>query len=133
MGANNVALKVARGLAKANAKVGENDSPIVSLVKITVTGGGNNPFDPPVTTQENIVLVNAIFKTIDKSSIDNDLIKDGDRELVCDGAVEIKQGEVIQTSVDENFIVIEEFIVISVSISSPYGIPLAYKPIVRRK
>ena len=127
MGALSVRAKVARGLAKANSKVGESSSPIVSIIKLTTTGGGNNPFDPPVTTQESIVLVNAIFKTIDKSSIDNDLIKDGDRELVCDGAVEIKQGEVIKTSDGD------EFIVISVSISSPYGIPLAYKPIVRRK
>jgi len=127
MGGLSVAAKVVRGLAKANVKVGENDSPILTLVKVTVTGGGNNPFDPPVTTTENIVLVNAIFKSIDKSSIDNDLIKDGDRELVCDGATEIKQGEVIESSTGE------KFIVISVSISSPYGIPLAYKPIVRRK
>lgn len=127
MGANSVAAKVSRGLARANVKVGAEDSPIVSLVRVTVTGGGNNPFDPPVTTTENIELVNAIFKSIDKSSIDNDLIKDGDRELVCDGAVEIKQGEVIETSAGESFIVI------SVSVSSPYGIPLAYKPIVRRK
>lgn len=127
MGARDVAAKVARGLAKANIKVGENDSPIVYLVRVTTTGGGNSPFDPPITTTENIELVNAIFKAIDKSSIDNDLIKDGDRELVCDGAEEIKQGETIETSAGE------EFIVISVGISSPYGIPLSYKPIVRRK
>jgi hypothetical protein len=127
MGANSVAAKVARGLAKANNKVGENDSPIVSVVKLTNTGGGNNPFNPPTNTGEDVVLVNAIFKDIDKGSINNDLIKDGDRELVCDGAVEILQGEVIKTSAGE------EFIVVSVAISSPYGIPLSYKPIVRRK
>jgi len=127
MGANSVAAKVARGLAKANNKVGENDSPIVYLVRNIQISGGSSPFDPPVYSPVNIELVNAIFKTIDKSSIDNDLIKDGDRELVCDGAVEIKQGEIIETSAGE------EFIVISVSISSPYGIPLSYRPIVRRK
>ena len=127
MGGLSVAAKVARGLAKANLKVGENDSPIVSLVRVTNTGGGNNPFNPPTTTKESIVLVNAIFKAIDKASIDNDLIKQGDMMLVCDGAVEIKQGETITTSAGE------EFIVISVSISSPYGIPLAYTPIVRLK
>ncbi len=127
MGANSVAAKVARGLAKANIKVGEGDSPIVYLVQETQVSGGTSPFDPPVYTTENIELVNAIFKTIDKSSVDNDLIKDGDREIVCDGAVVIKQGDFIETSAGEGFIVI------SVGISSPYGIPLAYKPIVRRK
>ncbi len=127
MGARDVAAKVARGLAKANLKVGENDSPIVELIRFTTTGGGNNPFDPPVQTREKILLVNAIFKTIDKASIDNDLIKQGDMELVCDGAIEIKQGETIE---DSNGV---EYIVISVDISSPYGIPLAYTPIVRLK
>ncbi len=126
MGARDVAAKVARGLAKANLKVGENDSPIVELIRFTTTGGGNNPFDPPVQTREKILLVNAIFKTIDKSSIDNDLIKQGDMELVCDGSVEIKQGELITS---DNV----EYIVITVGISSPYGIPLAYTPIVRLK
>ena len=127
MGANSVAAKVARGLAKAYMAVGENDSPTLSLARYTTTGGGNNPFDPPTQTKESIELENAIFKSIDKSSIDNDLIKQGDMELVCDGSVEINQGDVIESTDGK------EYIVVSVDISSPYGIPLAYTLIVRLK
>lgn len=126
MTALSVRAKVAKGLARANAKVGESTSPIVNLIRTTVTGGDGSPINPGTITDETIELVNAIFKTIDMGSINNDLIKAGDMELVCDGSVEIKQGdEIVQGAT--------KFVVVDVPLSSPYGVALAYKPIVRQQ
>lgn len=126
MSALGVRAKVASGLAKANARVGEDNSPIVNLIRSTTTGGDGSPINPGTVSNETIELVNAIFKAIDFDSINSELIKKGDMELVCDGSVVIEQGDTITQGAIK-------YIVVHIFVSSPYGVALAYKPIVRKQ
>jgi hypothetical protein len=127
MSAADVQAKVKSGLAKAKAKVGSIDSPIVYLKSITETGGTpGDPFDPPISTPALIELTNAIFKSVALSGIDGTLIQAGDMELICDGDTAFKAGDIITQAAIS-------FIVITIGSSSPFGIALNYNPIVRQQ
>jgi hypothetical protein len=126
MSAVDVQAKVRSGLAKAKAAVGEADSPIVYLTVIT-GGGGNDPFNQTPLITVNTELPNAVFKNIARGTMNNSsLIKEGDRELVCDGDNEIKQNAIITQGA-------KEFIVVDIIVSEPFGYPISYRPIVRLK
>jgi hypothetical protein len=125
MAASDIQAKVRAGLAKAKAKAGSSSSPIVYLVRKTESAGGS-PTNPATITTENIELPNAVFKNIVRGSTDGDLIQEGDMEIVSDGDVLIKQGEIITRDP-------LKYLVVSVSVSSPFGIHLSYRPVVRQQ
>ena len=109
--------KIKRGLSKAINKTGSSSSDLVYIEKIALSGG-NSPLDPPVRTPTNVLLVDAIFKSYDRSLI-GDTVKSGDRELVCNGDVEILMGErIIQGSTS--------YTVIAVEVKAPTSDVLAY-------
>jgi len=125
MAASDIQKKVIAGLAKAKAKAGDSTSPLVYLVKETITGD-NNPLNPPVVTTEDVLLNNAVFTSIDNSLIDGSLIKKGDLSLVADFSVELNQGDTIKQG-DKRFIIVDTDPV------SPFGVSLARKCIVRQQ
>ena len=97
LAAINIQDKIKRGLSKAINKTGSASSELVYVEKI-ILSGGNSPLDPPVRTPTNVLLVDAIFKSYDRSLI-GDTVKAGDRELVSNSDVEILMGErIIQGS-----------------------------------
>lgn len=123
MSSASIQAKIKKGLAKAQFKTGSSNSDIVYLVKTTVTAG--TPLAPDVTTTEKTELKNAIFKSYDAKLVDINILA-GDRQLVCDNATVIKQGDIInQGSVN--------YLVISVDIKAPTSDLLAYIAQVRVK
>jgi hypothetical protein len=109
--------KIKRGLSKAINKTGSSSSDLVYVEKITISGG-NSPLDPPVRTPANVLLVDAIFKSYDRSLIGG-TIKAGDRELVSNSDVEILMGErIIQGPTS--------YTVIDVDVKAPTSDVLAY-------
>lgn len=125
MGAANIQAKIKRGLAKAINKTGSASSDKVFLVSSVQTGGGNTPIDPPVFTDTNVELVNAIFKEYSQELLGGNIVA-GDRQLVCDNAVEIKVGDtIIQGSIN--------YVVISLGQSAPTSDVLVYTPQLRVK
>lgn len=106
LAAINIQDKIKRGLSKAINKTGSASSELVYVEKI-VLSGGNSPLDPPVRTPTNVLLVDAIFKSYDRSLI-GDTVKAGDRELVSNSDVEILIGErIIQGSTSYTVIAAE--------------------------
>lgn len=126
VGATNIQNKIKFGLGRAFDALGDPTSPPVFVVKSTQTGGGSTPSNPPIFTDEDVLLVNAVFDDVSKDMIDSSLIKLGDSVLTSDSDVEINQGEIIKSDG-------KEWIVITVLDTSPFGIPLAYESIVRLK
>lgn len=109
--------KIQQGLSKAINKTGSASSDLVYVEKIALSGG-NSPLDPPVRTPTNLLLVDAIFKSYDKSLI-GDTVKAGDRELVSNSDVEILMGEIIIQGSNR-------YIVVNVEPKAPTSDVLAY-------
>lgn len=122
MGSANIQAKIKKGLAKAVNKTGSINSDLVYLVQKTNTGG-NTPIDPPVITETNVLLKNAIFKSYDKKLIGANIVA-GDRELVSDDSVPIKTGDTIKQGSTK-------YIVISSDIKAPTSDALVYLSQVR--
>ena len=118
-----ISKKVKAGLRKANAATGENPNPIYKEVRVLT---GRDGITPPSATITDIQLVDAIFKSYDQKSVDNTLIKAGDRMIVCNGDVELHNGDIIK----EDGI---KYIVITSEIIRPAGVTLAVKAFVRRQ
>ena len=118
-----ISKKVKAGLRKANAATGENPNPIYKEVK-TLTGGDG--ITPPTETITDVQLVDAIFQSYDQKSVDNTLIKAGDRLIVCNGDVELDNGDIIKEAGIK-------YIVITSEIIRPAGVTLAVKAFVRRQ
>jgi hypothetical protein len=116
MGSANIQAKIKKGLAKAVSKTGSNASELVYLVKEVKTSG--DPISPPTITKTDILLKNAIFKSFDKSVISENILT-GDRMLVSDNTVEIKQGFTIKQGG-------VEYIVVDVDIKAPTSDILVY-------
>lgn len=114
--------KVKRGLAKAVAKTGSGD--LVYVTKVTLTAG--DPVNPPVATTESVLLVDAIFKSIDLNQMDNTLVQRGDREMVANADVELKVNEEITQGS-------RKMIIVSVDKKEPAGVVLSYICVVRDK
>ena len=93
MAAIDIQAKIKKGLARAINKVGSPASDLVYLVRETKAGG--TLVDPPTITKNNILLLNAIFTEYDKKTVDVNILA-GDRRLVCDGDVELTQGDTIK-------------------------------------
>ena len=115
-----VAAKIAKGLAKANNKLGKGD--LVYLVKETQSGG--TPINPPTITTEKTLLVDAVFKAIDLNQMTNTLIQEGDRELITTSDVVINLNDKIEQGTRKMYVV-------STKPVEPSGVVLAYKSIVR--
>lgn len=116
--------KVKSGLSKAIKATSSNDADLVYLEVKTRTDG--TPMSPGVETTELVLLKDAIFKSYSKSLIDNSLIMDGDRMLVCNGDVVISQNQTIKVGADR-------WLVKSVDEKTPAGVPLAYIAQVRKQ
>ena len=124
MSGADIQAKVKRGLAKAVDKTGSGD--LVYVKKVTVTGGGTSPIDPPTTATENVLLVDAIFKSIDLNQMDNTLVQRGDREMVSNADVELNVNDEITQGARKMYIV-------SVDRKEPAGVVLSYICVVRDK
>ena len=123
MSAANIQAKIKKGLAKAVAKTGSANSDKVYLVSKSTTAG--NPLSPGVTTSTSTELTNAVFIDYDATMFNINILA-GDRKLVCDNAVIIKQGDEITQGSDS-------YIVISLGINAPTSDVLSYSPQVRLK
>jgi hypothetical protein len=116
--------KVKRGLAKAINKTGSAGIEKVYLMQKTVTGG-DTPLDTPTVTVTPVLLKDAIFKSYDKELIGGN-IKAGDRELVSNNDVDIKEGDIIKQGNSE-------FIAITVDVKAPTSDILVYIAQVRQQ
>jgi hypothetical protein len=92
MSAATIRSKVKNLLAKAVIKTGSSNSDKVYLVNKTFTAG--TPLAPSVPTTSNIELLNAVFTNYDARYGDINILA-GDRKLVCDNTVTIKQGDTV--------------------------------------
>ncbi len=117
MGSLDIQNKIKRGLAKAINKTGSPSIEKVYLMQKAVTGG-DTPLDTPTVTVTPVLLVDAIFKSYGKELIGGN-IKAGDRELVSNNDVEIKEGDIIKQG---NI----EFIAITVNVKAPTSDVLVY-------
>ena len=117
MGSANIQAKIKKGLAKAINKTGSSSSELVYIVKVTESGG-NDPLNPPTTTEESFLLVDAIFTEYDINSVDGN-IRAGDRKLVSNSDIIIATGEIITQGT-------KKYIVIDVEIKAPTSDVLAY-------
>ncbi len=126
MGSSNIINKVKKGLAKAVNKTGSSSSEKVFLIQAldgpvfnTCTRTKNTPLSESNKIENPIELVDAIFKTYNKTFIDNENILAGDRLLVSNADVPIKQGDSIrQGSIN--------YYVVSVDEKSPTSDTLLY-------
>lgn len=123
MGSANIRAKVKRGLARAQVKTGSSSTDNVYLVKRTSVGG--TPLNPSSSTEQNILLVDAIFQEYDAKTVDVNILA-GDRRLVTNSDVVISQGDVIRQG-GLNYTVID------VDIKAPTSDVLAYISQVRIK
>ena len=124
MGSANIQAKIKKGLAKAINKTGSTNSEKVFLIQMINTGG-NTPIDPPVTAENPIELVNAVFKDYNQSLIGGNIIA-GDRQLVSDNAVELTVGDTIEQGSTR-------YTVIDLGKAAPTSDVLVYIPQVRVK
>jgi hypothetical protein len=116
MAGQDIANKVKSGLLKAGVKTGNGTSTIYLNKKVYSAG---NPINPPTETVTPILLVDAIIKDFNKSLIDNDLIRGGDKQLVCNGDIAIVQNDEINVNGKIHA-------VIAVDVKMPANVPLAY-------
>ena len=123
MSAASIQAKIQKGLAKAIDKTGSTTSELVYLVQKTTTTG--TPLSPGTTTGLDVLLPNAVFKSYDAKTIDSNILA-GDRQLVCDNSVAIKQGDTIKQG-------LTLYIAIDVDIKAPTSDVLAYILQVRLK
>ena len=124
MGSANIQAKIKKGLAKAINKTGSSSSEKVFLIQ-EINTGGNTPIDPPVTTENPIELVNAIFREYDKSLLGANIVS-GDRELVSDNTIVIGVGDTIRQGTTN-------YAVIDLEIKAPTSDVLVYISQVRVK
>lgn len=119
--------KVISGLNKAFSATGGASSELVYLVELS--GAVSTPMNPVAPTESNVLLKDAIFKEyklgVSPSQFDS-LIQTGDRLLVSNGLVEISTSDIIEVGDDR-------FIVESVDVKNPAGVPLAYISLVRKQ
>ena len=108
--------RVKVGLARAIDRTGGNPAQVVILIRKT---GGGTPENPTPVIDTAVPLVDAVVSGYDNTNFDQSLIQTGDRKLVTNGNVEIKQNDTV--SIDDDY-----FIVISVDVKNPAGVPLAY-------
>ena len=116
MGAAQIQAKIKKGLAKAVSKTGSASSELVYLMKRVTTAG--TPLAPVTTTTTQILLPNAIFKNYDAKVFDVNILA-GDRQLVCDNATPIKQGDIIKQGSSN-------YLVVSIDIKAPTSDVLVY-------
>ncbi len=116
MGSANIQAKVKRGLARAINKTGSAGIDLVYLVSKTSSGG--NPLAPATVTTQDVLLVDAIFREYDARVFDVNILA-GDRELVSNNDVAIKQGDIIKQGANT-------YKVISVEIKAPTSDVLVY-------
>ena len=117
MSASGIQAKIKKGLAKAISKTGSTSSELIYVEKITLSGG-NSPLNPPIQTPNNVPLIDAVFKSYNQELIDG-VIQAGDRQLVANGDVVIKRGEII---IEGN----TRYTVESVDVKAPTSDVLAY-------
>ena len=110
-----IANKVRNGLRKATNATGSGEH--VYVIKRTTTGGCG-PALPGNTTEEEFLLKDAIFKTINKTLINDDSIRSGDRELVVNADIVINQNDVIRQGS-------KRFLVVAVDTKEPSGVLLS--------
>ena len=111
-----IANKVKGGLRKAQVKTGDGSALIYLNKKVRTAG---DPINPPTETVTPILLVDAMIQSYDRKLIDNDLIRGGDKKLVCNGDVDIVQND----EIDVNGVI---HAVIDVDVKKPANVPLAY-------
>ena len=102
---------------------GANNPPAYH-VKETVSGG-TSPIDPPTVTTE-LIEMNAVFTSVNKSLIDGTLIKNGDVAVTATYDGEIKASDVIRRDS-------KDYIVITVDPVKPYGQSIVKKLVARAK
>ena len=124
MSSAQIQAKIKRGLAKAVNKTGSSSSELVYLVQVTTITPGS-PVSLPVTSETTTLLVNAIFKSYDKSLLGGNIVA-GDRQLICDNEVIINVGDIIKQGATN-------YIVIDLGESSPTSDVLNYNPQVREQ
>tara|TARA_R110002020_G_scaffold297684_1_gene513458 strand:+ start:109 stop:492 length:384 start_codon:yes stop_codon:yes gene_type:complete len=121
MAAVDIQAKIRAGLEKAVGKTGSPSSPPVSLVVRTQSGGGANPItDPPTYSESLTTLVDAIFQSYNADQIDGTTILSGDRRLVSNSDVAIKQNDIIEQAG-------QRYKVIDVDPVAPVSDSLVYK------
>ena len=114
--------RIKAGLKRAQAKTGSPTADKVYHVS-EVNTGGNTPVDPPVITKTETELPNAIFIDFDAKMFSATILA-GDRQLICDNAKVIVQGDKIrQGSIN--------YIVVSNEPIAPTSDVLAYIPQLR--
>ncbi len=129
MSADNIQARIKRGLKKAVEKTGSSTSEKVYLVHVDKTSG--NPITPPVRTETDIELVDAVFTEYNINSIGTadtggTEIKAGDRRLVCNSDVAITQSDQIKQGADL-------YHVVNVDVKAPTSDVLAYILQVRKQ
>ena len=125
MAAKDIQKKIKRGLSKAINKTGSSDSDLVYVEKTIVTGGDGTPLNTGTTSVQNVLLVDAIFKSYNKKYF-GETIKAGDRQLVSNNDVVINIDDII---VQGN----ERFKVIDVEIKAPTSDVVCYICQVRKQ
>ena len=118
MSSASIRAKIQSGLSKAVVATGGANVEKVYLITRTNTGG-NSPLNPPVISESQTELVNAIFKSYSKNLIGGN-IQSGDRELLSDHAVEVLPGSIIRQGTTE-------YIVIPSDVVAPTSDVLMYK------
>lgn len=121
MSAGDIRNEIKNILKIAVAETGSSNSEKVYLVQKTKTSG--NPITPPIITETDIELVDAIFTQYDINSIDTGSggseILAGDRRLVCNSDIVITQSDQIKQGLDL-------YHVINVDVKAPTSDVLAY-------
>ncbi len=130
MSAGNIQARIKQGLKRAVEKTGSSSSEKVFVVKVTESGG-DTPLDVIVVTETDVELVDAVFtqynvNAIGQTDSGGTEIRAGDRRLVCNSDVEIKQGETIKQGSNKYYVV-------NVDIKAPTSDVLAYVLQVRAK
>lgn len=102
MAGSDIAAKVKAGLAKAQAAVSDGKN----LVEIEIETLVRDPINGDQVTSEWQTLTDAIFKSYNKNQIDGVNVLAGDRQLVANGDIEIKQGAKVR-AYGENYIIVD--------------------------
>lgn len=115
MGASNIQAKIKRGLSKAISKTGTSSSEKVYLVSSSQEG---TILEPTESAETTTLLKDAVFKSYAANLINNNILA-GDRMLVSNDEIEIKQGYTIRQGNND-------YRVISVDIKAPASETLVY-------
>ena len=117
MGSANIQAKIRKGLAKAVNKTGSSNSNLIYLIVKTITGG-DTPLTTATETESKVLLLNAVFQSLDAKLFDGDILAT-DRQLVSDNTVVVSRGDIIEEGSTR-------YIVINQDIKSPTSDVLAY-------